>query len=282
MTTPKILVVDNDDAGRTLLQEELQSDGFDVVAAANVRTALKHIASEDFDVLLSDLYVPLPGDGFTVVGAMRHTHPNALTVILSDDPPQDGAISANLSQADEILTKPIPIGAIKELISTRLTSPRPAKRVKAESVASILERETETTIQNWLTLVNTDAKLTSIALSHDQRSGHLPKLLDDLIVRLRLDSGLPASISIAAHDHGELRCKQGYTAAMIVEESRILQVSIFSTLRNNLRTVEFSKLLRDVVVIADEVDSQLRQAMHSYDPEWVKAKEPRRVQRDVP
>jgi hypothetical protein len=69
---------------------------------------------------------------------------------------------------------------------------------------------------------------------------------------------------------------------MIVEESRILQVSIFSTLRNNLRTVEFSKLLRDVVVIADEVDSQLRQAMHSYDPEWMKAKEPRRVQRDAP
>jgi DNA-binding response OmpR family regulator len=282
MTTPKVLVVDNDDAGRTLLQEELQSDGFNVVTAENVRTALKHIASEDFDVLLSDLYVPLPGDGFTVVGAMRHTHPNALTVILSDDPPQDGAISANLSQADEILTKPIAIGAIKELITTRLTSPRPAKRVKTESVASILERETETTIQNWLTLVNTDAKLTSIALSHDQRAEHLPKLLDDLIVRLRLDSGLPASISIAAHDHGELRCKQGYTAAMIVEESRILQVSIFSTLRNNLRTVEFSKLLRDVVVIADEVDSQLRQAMHSYDPEWVKAKEPRRVQRDAP
>ena len=281
MTTPKVLVVDNDDAGRTLLQQGLQSDGFDVVAAANVRAALKHIASEEFDVLLSDLYVPLPGDGFTVVGAMRHTHPNALTVILSDDPPQDGAISANLSQADEILTKPIPIGALKDLISTRLTSPRPAKRVKSESVATILERETDTTIQNWLALVNADAKLASIVLNHDERTGHLPKLLDDLIIRLRLDSGLPASISLAAQDHGELRCKQGYTAAMIVEESRILQVSIFSTLRNNLRTVEFSKLLRDVVVIADEVDSQLRQAMHSYDPEWTKTRGSQRVQRDT-
>jgi hypothetical protein len=125
--------------------------------------------------------------------------------------------------------------------------------------------------------VDADAKLTSIHLSHDQRTGHLPKLLDDLTVRLRLDSGLPASISIAVHGHGEMRCKQGYTAAKIVEESRILQAGIFSTLRNNLRTVEFSKLLRDVVVIADEVDSQ-----NSYDTEWVKAKEPRRLQRDAP
>jgi hypothetical protein len=191
-------------------------------------------------------------------------------------------MSANLSQADEILTKPVEIDTIKDLINTRLTRPRPTKLVKSESVASILERESETTIRNWIGLVDADAKLASVSLSRAERTGHLPKLLDDLIIRLRLDSGLPASISIAARDHGEARCKQGYTAAMIVEESRILQVSIFSTLRNNLRTVEFSKLLRDVVVIADEVDSQLRQAMHSYDPEWVKAKEPRRVQRDVP
>ena len=51
---------------------------------------------------------------------------------------------------------------------------------------------------------------------------------------------------------------------MMVEESRILEVSIFSTLQNNLRRVDFSKVLLDVVTIADEVDSQLKQAMFSY------------------
>ena len=51
---------------------------------------------------------------------------------------------------------------------------------------------------------------------------------------------------------------------MVVEESRILQVSIFSTLQNNLPRVDLSKVLRDVVIIADEVDSQLKQAMYSY------------------
>ena len=44
----------------------------------------------------------------------------------------------------------------------------------------------------------------------------------------------------------------------------MLQVSIFQTLQNNLRTVDFSLLLLDVMVIADEVDSQLAQAMTSY------------------
>jgi hypothetical protein len=51
---------------------------------------------------------------------------------------------------------------------------------------------------------------------------------------------------------------------MIVEESRVLQVSIFNTLQNNLARVDFSKVLLDVMTIADEVDSQLKQAMLSY------------------
>ena len=61
-----------------------------------------------------------------------------------------------------------------------------------------------------------------------------------------------------------MRRQQGYTVPMVVEESRILQVSIFRTLQRNLRSVDFSKVLSDVVTIADEVDSQLKQALMSY------------------
>jgi len=61
-----------------------------------------------------------------------------------------------------------------------------------------------------------------------------------------------------------MRRRQGYTAAMLVEESRMLQVSIFRTLQHNLQKVDFSLLLLDVMIIADEVDSQLAQAMTSY------------------
>ena len=46
---------------------------------------------------------------------------------------------------------------------------------------------------------------------------------------------------------------------MLVEESRLLQVSIFSTLHKNVTQLEFSALLPDVVTIADEVDAQLKQ-----------------------
>jgi len=264
MSTPRVLVVEDDDAVCMMLQEGLRRDGFEVVAASNVRDALGHIAEETFDVLLSDLHLPLAGDGFTLVSAMRHTHPNALTVVLSGYPALDEAMSAILSQADEIFTKPVSIGALKELIRSRLANPHTIRRPKLESVASILERETETTIRNWLDAVEQDTELTCIPLNRIERTGHLPRLLQDLVARLQLDSGLPAPISMAARDHGEMRLQQGYTAAMVVEESRILQVSLFSTLQRNLCGVDFSRLLLDVVTIADEVDSQLKQAMFSY------------------
>jgi hypothetical protein len=133
--------------------------------------------------------------------------------------------------------------------------------VAAESVADILERELQHIITDWLARVDQEAELRCIPLNYEERTGHLPQLLHDVIARLRLDAGTKAPISEAAAIHGDLRHKQGYTVAMAVEESRLLQVSIFSALHKNVKHLEFSLLLPDVVTIADEVDAQLKQQM---------------------
>jgi hypothetical protein len=70
--------------------------------------------------------------------------------------------------------------------------------------------------------------------------------------------------SEAALLHGKIRRSQGYSIPMIIEESRILQFSIFNTLQTNLSVVDFSLLLIDVMTIADEVDSQLKQTIVSF------------------
>ena len=129
------------------------------------------------------------------------------------------------------------------------------------SVADIVERELQSIITDWLARVDQEPDLKRIPLSFEERTGHLPYLLHDVINRLRLDSGTKAPISKAAAEHGDLRRKQGYTVAMAVEESRLLQVTIFSTLHKNVTKLEFSALLPDVVTIADEVDAQLKEQM---------------------
>ena len=65
-------------------------------------------------------------------------------------------------------------------------------------------------------------------------------------------------------NHIPLRYLQGYTPAMLVHESRILQVTLFGALQSNLSFLDFSLLLPDVMTIADEVDAQLTQTMDSY------------------
>ena len=51
---------------------------------------------------------------------------------------------------------------------------------------------------------------------------------------------------------------------MLVEESRLLQVSVFHALHRNLNTIDFSLILVDVMTIADELDSQLAQTVESF------------------
>jgi hypothetical protein len=133
--------------------------------------------------------------------------------------------------------------------------------VTIETVAEILEREIDTLIEEWLTRVEKAPDLMSIQMTREDRTGHLPHLIHDVIKRLRLDAAMIAPVSKAAAEHGDLRRKQGYTVAMMVEESRLLQISIFTTLHNNVTQLEFDALLPDVVTIADEVDAQLKEQM---------------------
>ena len=132
--------------------------------------------------------------------------------------------------------------------------------VTVESLADILERELSSLIEAWLIRVEKEPDLVRISLNHDERTGHLPHLIHDVIHRLRMEAGTKAPISKAAADHGDLRQGQGYTVAMMVEESRLLQVSIFTTLQNATQ-LEFGALLPDVVTIADEVDAQLKEQL---------------------
>src|ERR1700738_3581434 len=153
---PRVLLADDDEAVREMLQVALERDGFEVVAVASVKDALSRIAAESFDVLLSDLHMPHAGDGFTVVSAMRHTPPQAVTLALSGYPELDEALSAIRLQADEVLVKPIEIAALREVIHKELANPSPHRPLPTQSVASILEQELDATIRDWMDLVKHD------------------------------------------------------------------------------------------------------------------------------
>ncbi len=54
----RILVVDDDEAIRTLLKEELTEEGYEVITASNARDALKLVEQEQLDLVVLDIRMP--------------------------------------------------------------------------------------------------------------------------------------------------------------------------------------------------------------------------------
>jgi len=137
---------------------------------------------------------------------------------------------------------------------------------EVETVATVLEDNTQATIDDWFQRLGAEKLLKGPITTKSARASHLPALFNELIDRLRNPVALGSTtlVSKGAAAHGLLRLKQGYAASVLIEESRCLQVSIFNTLNANAHRIDFNRLLPDVMVIADEVDAQLAMAMASY------------------
>ena len=116
----RVLLVDDDAAVRAMVNQGLERQGFEVVAAASVTEALRRITTEHFDVLITDLHMPNPGDGFTVVTAMRHSQPDAVTLLVSGYPDTQSAMETILLEVDEVIVKPFEIGRLTEVLKERM------------------------------------------------------------------------------------------------------------------------------------------------------------------
>jgi len=128
MTRLRILLVDDDEDGIFTTRKLLESKQCDVVSAMCVTEALEQIAAQHFDVLITDLCMPDPGDGFSVVTAMRHFQPEALTLVVSDYPDMHQAMVAILLQADEVFVKPFNVEQLIPLIEKRKLTSTPLPR----------------------------------------------------------------------------------------------------------------------------------------------------------
>jgi ActR/RegA family two-component response regulator len=267
MARSKVLLVDDDKDEIFLTQRSLEAKNFEVVSVTGVTEAFKQIATQSFDVLITDLHMPEPGDGFAVVTAMRHSQPEALTLVVSGFPDVQRSMSAILLQADEVLVKPFDVEQLAELLHQKVLDSKASPKKAKESVASILERDATITVQRWLSRVEQVGELNSLPLTADERTDHLPDIIKNIATRLRklrVIEAVATTPSPAAVAHGRLRHRQGYTAPLMVQESRILQVCIFETIQRNLSTVDFGLVLPDIMLIADEVDSQLAQSIDSF------------------
>jgi hypothetical protein len=116
-------------------------------------------------------------------------------------------------------------------------------------------------ISEWQRQASLVPSLTTILLSDADRSGHLAKLFDEVICRLRGNKDIEPLISVAAAAHGRLRFAQGYSVDMLVDESRIFEITTFGALQRHQGELDRNQVLLDVGIIADEADRQLEEVV---------------------
>lgn len=84
-----ILVVDDEESVRTLMDRLLSEKGHDVVAVADGNEALTVMAGVTFDVLICDLFMPKM-DGIELIQQLRDSNPDQKIIAMSG-----GAVNPN-------------------------------------------------------------------------------------------------------------------------------------------------------------------------------------------
>jgi ActR/RegA family two-component response regulator len=162
----RLLFVDDEEGIRLTLPAILTKEGFDVTVASSVPEALKVIQDLPFDILLSDLNIGQPGDGFTVVSAMRRIQPTAATFILTGYPDFESALIAIRNQVDDYLTKPADIKKLVEALKEKASRTGPSHRgVPKKRISSILRENRDEIIERWLKRHNANTELSRVRLT---------------------------------------------------------------------------------------------------------------------
>ena len=259
----RVLFVDDEESIRRTLPAMLQSYGFSVISAGTVSEALQRIAQEQFAVLITDLNIGSPGDGFTIVSAMRRTQPDAATFILTGYPAIETALAAIREQVDDYLIKPTDIEQLVETIQAKLGKRTSSDRLRPKRLPLVIEENQAWIVQHWLQSVRQDPEISAIPLSTSERRDHVPQLLKVALGRLRGDP-ISNQDREAGVLYGRTRLAQGYSVPLIIREAKLLQRAIGECIRQNLLVVEVSHLVPDMVEVWDRLEDALETSVRAY------------------
>jgi ActR/RegA family two-component response regulator len=262
----RLLFVDDEEGIRITLPAILRLEGFEVIVAGTVPEALDLMQREQFDILLTDLNIGEPGDGFTIVSAMRRIQPSAVTFILTGYPDFQSALEAIRRQVDDYLTKPADIRKLVGMIKDKLAHPRHIRTSPSKRAAAVIHENLDHIIESWIAETAATEELMSVPLTDQQRADHLCWILQGLVKALETEGTGPAPelLATAATKHGEERAKQGYDVPMLVRETAILHQVLSRVLHECQLEIDPSTLVGDAMKIGENLNCLLEQSVRSF------------------
>lgn len=259
----RLLFVDDEPAIRITLKTILVNHGFEVTTAATVAEGLQKITSQKFDVLISDLNIGNPGDGLTVVSAMRRTQPEAVTMILTGYPAFETALEAIRQQVDDYIVKPANIPSLVSAIESRLLTPPSQRQLPPpKRVAMVLQENIARIEELWLAELAAKRELSELPISREQRIERLHSILDDVIRAAQSYSGEETSArSNPAGARNYRRELERYTPHKMLAEFCLLRRVIAQVVQENLLAINLSYVVPDLARVNESLDEQAEAAL---------------------
>ena len=112
----RVLVVDDEEAIRNLLQQVLQEEAYEVVSAANGREAMTIFGREHFDLIIADIVMP-EMDGVEMLLEAKHIQPKTPAIVVSGFFTEDTAQRLKSLGAAGYVAKPFQLDAIRHTIA---------------------------------------------------------------------------------------------------------------------------------------------------------------------
>jgi ActR/RegA family two-component response regulator len=266
MSPSRVLLVDDDPAIRTSLDEILRKEGFEVTVCASVAESLSEINSKSFDALISDLNIGEPSDGFTVVSAMRRTQPQAITLIMTGFPAFDSALEAIRQQVDAYLLKPTDVRELVGLLRRGLTEhrgkhiPLPRRRLY-----EVVRERIDDAIKQWTVAMRKIDRPPWSNLTDDELIDGLRVLLEELCYRVESPSAKVREESlISAQAHGSVRSRQNYGVLDLMVESRNLRLVLLNLVHEHLIELNLSNVFTGLFTMSDTLDEMATAAVQAF------------------
>lgn len=143
----KILIVDDDESIRRVLQAILEEKGYAVESVATAKKAIEIAKKKLYNVALLDIRLP-DMDGTELLSRIKDTIPRMRKIIITGFPTLQNAIDAVNRRADAYIMKPFDVEKVLATIEDQLKKQEEESEYSQEKVADFIEtRVKEFTLQ---------------------------------------------------------------------------------------------------------------------------------------
>ena len=128
MSPARVLIADDEDSLRWVLEKGLRQAGYEVTAAKDGEGALRAFEAEPYDLVFLD--VRMPGmDGLTALAKLREIRPDAYVIVITAHGTMETAIQAMQRGAYDYLAKPFDLDEVLLLAERALEARRLTQEV---------------------------------------------------------------------------------------------------------------------------------------------------------